>query len=275
MEAAVTDETTRQVLSELAELRSEVATLRAELEVARAGQPTLATLGNQALQAPTVFSDLDAAGPEFRAAIQAIADAGITVGADDPNSTDPNVRVYNPKGFVTREQMAIFLAKTAGLGGFPPVAIAANSDGAVRVARAISAYTLDPQNYLTVTATGVAFQPVVSVALTSPLPGFVAVVGAVELGAEKGTSSTGTSTAGFARLRDAGNNVSSPPLYVGTDRSIGAAVSPAFVFPVGAGSQSFVLEVQKAGSGNVVAYNGVLTALFVPFGASGTSTLGD
>ncbi|CAA9553475.1 MAG: hypothetical protein AVDCRST_MAG88-933 [uncultured Thermomicrobiales bacterium] len=273
----MTDETTRQVLVELAELRGEVATLRAELEVARAGQSSLSALGNQALLAPTVFSDLDAAGPEFRSAIQAIAAAGITVGADDPNSIDPNVRVYNPKGFVTREQMAIFLAKTAGLGGFPPVAIAANGDGAVRVARAISAYTLDPQNYLTVTAAypGPDFQPVVTVSLTAPAPGFVLVTGAVELGAEKGTSSTGTSTAVFARLRDAGTNASSLPLYAGTDRSIAAAISPTFVFPVAAGARSFVLEVQKAGSGNVVAYNGVLTALFVPFGATGTSTLGD
>lgn len=68
------------------------------------------------------FSDLDQAGPEFRPSIQAIADAGITVGADDPASADPTMRVYNPKGVVTREQMAVFLAKTAGLGGTPPVA---------------------------------------------------------------------------------------------------------------------------------------------------------
>ena len=44
------------------------------------------------------FSDLGSAGPEFRPSIQAIADAGITIGADAPNSADPNVRLYNPKG---------------------------------------------------------------------------------------------------------------------------------------------------------------------------------
>jgi hypothetical protein len=84
--------------------------------------------------AAVTFSDLGSAGPEFRPSIQAIADAGITVGADDPNSADPNVRVYNPKGVVTREQMAVFLGKTAGLGGNPPVTNAATAQTAKALA---------------------------------------------------------------------------------------------------------------------------------------------
>src|SRR5690349_16201236 len=57
-----------------------------------------------------VFSDLTTAGEVHRADIQAIGDAGITTGFDDPASDDPNVRLYDPKGLVTREQMASFLA---------------------------------------------------------------------------------------------------------------------------------------------------------------------
>src|SRR5262245_20693990 len=47
--------------------------------------------------------------------INAIADAGISKGCSDSTH-------YCPNDLVTREQMASFLARTAGLGGNPPVA---------------------------------------------------------------------------------------------------------------------------------------------------------
>lgn len=81
------------------------------------------------LGAEPTFSDLGTAGAEHRADIQALGAAGITTGFDDPASGDPNVRLYDPKGTVTREQMASFLARTAGLGSNPPVANAATARG--------------------------------------------------------------------------------------------------------------------------------------------------
>jgi hypothetical protein len=59
------------------------------------------------------FNDLNPGSPH-NANIQAIADAGITKGCD------PGVS-YCPNGLVTREEMASFLARTAGLGGNAPV----------------------------------------------------------------------------------------------------------------------------------------------------------
>jgi hypothetical protein len=67
-------------------------------------------------------------GAVHQSNIQAIGNAGITTGFEDPNNT--SARLYNPKGQVTREEMASFLARTAG--GNPPVvnantAVTANS----------------------------------------------------------------------------------------------------------------------------------------------------
>lgn len=65
------------------------------------------------------FSDLGEAAPVHQANIQAIGDAGITTGFDDP--ANPGQRTYSPKGLVTREEMASFLARTAGLGSNAPI----------------------------------------------------------------------------------------------------------------------------------------------------------
>ena len=126
------DDSVRDLLGRLAAQDAVLATHEAELATLRAARairrprgrarrrarghllPALALALTLALVPYGVlavtFSDLDQAGPEFRPSIRAIADAGITIGADDPASADPNVRVYNPKGNVTREQMAVFLA---------------------------------------------------------------------------------------------------------------------------------------------------------------------
>jgi len=51
-------------------------------------------------------------------------------------------------------------------------------------------------------------------------------------------------------------------------------VSPTWVFPVTTGDRTFVLEaVVAGGSGGCYAFNGMLTALFVPFGSGGAATL--
>jgi hypothetical protein len=83
------------------------------------------------------FSDLNQAAPVHRDNIQAIGNAGITTGFADPN--DPSARHYNPKDLVTREEMASFLARTAGLGVNPPVTNALTAqtvpDGAITPAK--------------------------------------------------------------------------------------------------------------------------------------------
>jgi hypothetical protein len=72
------------------------------------------------LLAANPFNDLN---PDsvHNANIDAIYNAGITKGCV-PNES------YCPNGLVTREEMASFLARTAGLGSNPPVANAANSE---------------------------------------------------------------------------------------------------------------------------------------------------
>jgi len=84
------------------------------------------------LAAGPTFNDLNA-GSVHNANIQAIADAGITKGCD------PGVS-YCPNGLVTREEMASFLARTAGLGTNPPVA---NARTAQTAQTALSAQTAD------------------------------------------------------------------------------------------------------------------------------------
>jgi hypothetical protein len=138
--------------AELAALRSEVAQLRARQERRalparwkRRGAALLA-VGLLALTpligmaANPVFSDLGDAAAVHQPNIQAIGDAGITTGFDDPSH--PGQRTYNPKGLVTREEMASFLARTAGLGGNPPVARALSATTATN-AEALSGFPAD------------------------------------------------------------------------------------------------------------------------------------
>lgn len=83
------------------------------------------------LAAGPTFNDLNA-GSVHNANIQAIADAGITKGCD------PGVS-YCPNGLVTREEMASFLARTAGLGGNAPVANARTAQTATLATNATTA----------------------------------------------------------------------------------------------------------------------------------------
>lgn len=164
-----------------AELAQELAALRAQLTPApkrrrarRFSPRRLASLGVVALlvalvpfsilAADIVITDLNDAAPEHRSNIQAIGVAGITTGFDDPNSSDPNVRVYYPKDNVTREEMASFLARLGGFGGNPPIANAKTAQTAQGVApgaitpAGISAAGSTPGQVLTSTGDGVAFQ---------------------------------------------------------------------------------------------------------------------
>lgn len=236
------------------------------------------------------FDDLNP-GSVHNANIDALYEAGVTRGCD------PDVS-YCPNGNVTREEMASFIARLGGLGDNPPVANAKTAEtaasatnatnagnattvggyapaGLVRTARAISEYRSDVSapNPLEVTTviTGLPYpatlDPLVTLSITAPTNGFVLVIGSAIINP--------SDTVALIRLRHAETGATSIPtgcgLLVNEDNA--CAVSPNFVFPVGAGTQTFVLEVAKGNANSVLAHSGVLNALYVPFGPTGGSTL--
>jgi hypothetical protein len=110
---------------ELALLRAEVAALRRQRgnwrrHAALGLVAALVALVPLGLLAANPFTDLT--GGVHDANIDAIYNAGITTGCV------PNAE-YCPTANVTREEMASFLARTAGLGGNPPVANAKTLQG--------------------------------------------------------------------------------------------------------------------------------------------------
>lgn len=125
-----------QLRAELAAQRAVTDALRAKLDRPQRCAPRrflplalvglLVALLPLSLFAAGPFTDLNG-GADHAAAnadIQVIADAGITKGCNPPAFT-----AYCPNDLVTREQMASFLARTAGLGGNAPVANAKTVGG--------------------------------------------------------------------------------------------------------------------------------------------------
>jgi hypothetical protein len=167
----LTDHTMHGVMSELATLRAEVATLKRGRRRRHAARRLLTTIIAAALVALVpltvladfAFLDLDPNSPH-NDNITAIKAAGITKGCDPPAFVQ-----YCPKDFVTREEMASFLARTAGLGDNPPVANARIAqtvpDGAITPGK-LGAAGSTPGQVLTSTGTGVAFQGLPKVRVT-------------------------------------------------------------------------------------------------------------
>jgi hypothetical protein len=153
--------------AEIAAQRAAIGALKRRRHLSRRALPLLVAVALVALiplatlAAAPVFSDLGDAAEVHRPNIVAIGNAGITTGFDDPASGNPAIRLYVPKDLVTREEMASFLARTAGLGANPPVANAATAltvpDGAVTPAKLGKGGATVGQ-VLTATADGVAFQ---------------------------------------------------------------------------------------------------------------------
>src|SRR3954447_8154524 len=184
------------------------------------------------LLAATPFADLNPGSPH-NANIDAIYRAGITKGCT------PNER-YCPNDFVTREEMASFLARTAGLANNPPVANAATlqgyaPDGLVRVSSAFgTSFALGGPTNPSQTATGT---------IEAPGPGFVLVTAAAE--------ATTTATSGC-------------PCVVSLDILSGSgAVAPyhTALLPVAAGGQpgvaslsnTYMFQVNAAGTQRYIA----------------------
>ena len=238
------------------------------------------------IRAAGSFNDLT--GSVHDANIQAIYDAGITTGCV------PNVS-YCPTANVTRQEMASFLARAAGLGTNPPVANAKTAQTAIsaatvggyapnaliRAAQATSTYTRDTNEFTVVSVfnnSSAPLDPIASVGITAPGAGFVVVNATLGLSIEpSSTGGTSSNTVGFARLRDTSavsTGLASPLLSTATGNgSQATTLGPTYVFPVAAGAHTFVLEAQKSGTGTVRVFDGVVTALFVPFGSGGAGTL--
>jgi hypothetical protein len=268
------DPTLQDILAKLESLQVEVATMRRRKRRTRRLLPALIVAVLVALVplsalATNPFTDLNA-GSVHNTNIDLIYNAGITTGCV------PDAQ-YCPNDFVTREQMASFLARTAGLGGNSPVANAKTAqtatdattvgglapNGLVRVARA-AAHRVDampPESSLVVTG---GFEDVVSVTLNAPASGFVLVNATVVL------RSTHPDPALF-RLRDPITSEASTLMQVLTP---GNSVALTYVFPVGAGSRAFALQASVTGTPSTIELvDATATALFVPFGSTGGSTL--
>ncbi|MFN8515055.1 MAG: hypothetical protein U0841_21210 [Chloroflexia bacterium] len=143
--------------SELAALREEMSTLRARVAaqearfvmpeamgVSRAARPRrrrMAVLAGGLLVLLLVLSPLGTLAANFQdlnpnsphnTNINLIADAGISKGCGDTAH-------YCPNAYVSREEMASFLARTAGLGNNPPIANAATAQTATNAVTAQTA----------------------------------------------------------------------------------------------------------------------------------------
>ncbi len=250
------------------------------------------------IRAANPFNDLT--GSVHDPNIDLIYNAGLTTGCV------PNVS-YCPTNNVTREQMASFLARTAGLGTNPPIVNAKTAQTAtnattattattaanattvggyapnalIRAAQATSTYTRDTNEFtvLSVFNSATPLNPVASVSIAAPGAGFVVVNATLGVSiAPSDTGGTSSNTVGFARLRDTSPGgtglVASPLLSTATGTgSQATTLGPTYIFPVAVGAHSFVLETQKSGTGTVKVFDGVVTALFVPFGSGGAATL--
>ena len=283
-----------QLRAELAAQRTEIAALNARVDGTPAPRPRrrlprrflplalvalLVVLTPLATFAANPFTDLT--GGVHDANIGLIYDAGITKGCV------PDVS-YCPTDNVTRQEMASFLARTAGLGTNPPVvnaktaqtaALATNATNAVNATNATTVGGYAPNGLVRVARNGTtSYNPLTAttyvtltqVTLTAPSAGFIQVTGAAVVVDEGGGGQRGL----FLRSR-IGASVSPESIaYPGTTAHTAANT---WVFPVAAGPQTIILEGTSnlfTGAQAINVGDLQLTALFVPFGSGGAGTLG-
>src|SRR4051794_5588336 len=198
-----------------------------------------------AVLAATAFTDLNP-GSIHNANINAIATAGITTGCNPPANDQ-----FCPNDVVTREQMASFLARTAGIGGNPPVTRAASlaarrpgpTSGGFAANDLIRIASTGGSGDVTLDGSGT-FQTVRTLHITLPEIGQVLLSGSVQV-----TGGTGTVT---MRLRQvsAGNSTSPAltlPLGTGAGQVAQGPLSQTYVFGiVDPNVTDFVLEVQSS-----------------------------
>jgi hypothetical protein len=113
-----------------------------------------------------------------------------------------------------------------------------------------------------------------SIAIDAPADGLMLVSGSVSIDTFLGGDTSCDLCVGVMRLRDKVNGALSAQ-QVGTFGSgsdeAGTQLATTWVFPVSAGRRTFALDTLGQVADKVFADNPTLTALFVPFGPSGTS----
>lgn len=278
---------------EMVTLRQEVQSLRREVRGQRGKQRRslmiavvavlIAAVSPVAAFAANPFNDLVGGSPH-NGNIDLIYNAGITTGCD------PN-RSYCPTDLVTRQEMASFLARTAGLGSNQPIvnaktAVQANTaNTATTATTAQSANTLNGfaanglvrvngasqgDNPLFVTTS---YNSYATVSLAAPGPGFVYLTGAVTVYATS-ASNAFVSAAILDEATGFGSYEQSAVVGTTSGTTFSAVISPTIILPVSAGgTRTYHLIVGKdpASTGTTGANAATLSAIFVPFGPSGAT----
>jgi hypothetical protein len=229
----------------------------------------LVALVPMALFAANPFTDLNP-GSVHNPNIDAIYNAGITTGCVANQE-------YCPNRLVNREEMASFLARTAGLGGNAPVANAKTLQGfeASSLVRLTgNSFTGITPNLTTTPTT------IVQVTIVAPGPGFI------QVNCASAFHGLGGSVTVRAFIRNANEtnpnstNQRSPALYAqvgtGADAAKYQSLTPIYVFSApAAGSYTFQCQAFiDLGESSPVpqpvqASAATITALYVPFGAAG------
>ncbi len=200
----------------------------------------------------------DTASSPHKTDIDLIAAVGITKGC--------TTTTYCPTQAVTREQMASYLARTAGLGSNPPVVNAKTvqgyaPDGLVRVARAQSGATT------ALTTTTVTYGTPLTI--TAPAAGFVLVTAGYTIAYGSGTP--GQVIANIRHIET--GNVSERGQAQVSATNIRSSIALTYAFPVSAGANSFDLRTSLFSDSGANGYYLNMTALYVPFGSTGGSTM--
>jgi hypothetical protein len=214
------------------------------------------------LAAGPTFSDLDQAAAVHQPNIQLIGDAGITTGSEDPN--DPTKRLYKPKDNVTREEMATFLARTAGLGTNPPVVNAAKVGGKApgEIVRTVGARGNN-------VAFGGAYTPIASVAIEVPAPGYVIAIGSATMNVPNNGGACPCEA--LVRLSGPNNAFSLNANLYSTTIAVSDSTSTNAIFAVQPGTVTIQLQMQRINGTVALTGNSDLSLLYVPFGAGGVA----
>ena len=174
-------------------------------------------------------------------------------------------------------EMGSFLARTAGLGGNPPVANAARlavaapaaggptyaANDLVRVARRTGGASSLPATPL----------EVAYLTIAAPAAGFVLVQAEIQT---YNLATTGCPCQIALRLRALATGAVSPQWVLSTAGNTTDRVSAAtgWVFPVAAGTQALVADAYRAsGTADSLIVVSQITALYIPFAQDGGSTL--
>lgn len=221
------------------------------------------------------FTDVPASNPHHND-IGLIADANITLGCV------ANLR-YCPKDYVTREQMASFLARTAGLGINAPVVNAKQLQGRqanemIRVARG-QFIAINQSPAVAPIALTTSYQPMVTLTIHAPAAGFILLAG--DITARNASSGSCYCVVDATIYHVEGNQAESAARFsLPTAGNSYGAAGLTRVFGVEPGVNTFQIQAQKISDesgqpiGNANVYIAEISAVYSPFGSQGNSGAG-